>query len=37
MMEDNEKKVLYLADILEKYLQSNDLKVHLFWIRRSRI
>ena len=27
MMEDNEKKVVYLADILEKYIQSNDLKV----------
>jgi hypothetical protein len=36
MMEDNEKKVLYLADLLEKYLHSNDLKVGVSLLRRSK-
>jgi hypothetical protein len=29
MMEDNEKKVLYLADMLEKHIQANEFKVAL--------
>ena len=29
MMDDNEKKVLYLADILQKYLKIADFKVFL--------
>ena len=36
MMEDNEKKVLYLADVLEKYIQTNDLKVPLSPPRKSK-
>lgn len=27
MAEDNEKKIAYLADVLEKYIKNNDIKV----------
>ena len=27
MMEDNEKKVIYLADLLDKHIKANDFKV----------
>lgn len=27
MAEDNEKKIAYLADVLEKYMKNNDIKV----------
>ena len=29
MMEDNQKKILYLAEILDKHLKANEIKVSL--------
>jgi hypothetical protein len=34
MAEDNDKKIIYLGEVLEKYVKDNDLKVILYLCRK---